>query len=389
MHNTLNSYQVIKRIKQFEKKVEYYCNDILDLTFGYPINLHADWMEEYITNIDPKILQTLHKKELKQNIKRYFEQLFNKKDICLTTSASEALMVAIHSCITEKHDEVILLDCGFFSYPSLIRAGKGKPIFAQRHTDRQPDMKSIKACFTDKTCALLITQPENPIGRIFTKAEMEQLCLFCIERKVTLIVDHSFIESSYFGRDINILTNLQHNPFLKNLSWIIIGDTGKVVCLYGMKYGCLITSDNLKELIDNWLFSILFQFDLVQMHILSKILHDHRLNSYKTDLYLKIRNNFSLLESKLDSRVGILRPQATPMVLLDISQFLIDDLSFVERILEEEKIALLPGSYFIQGYKEESSYSSSQIRIAISRPKQVIEEAIFGINRFLSGLQFK
>ncbi len=375
-----------KRIRAFEKAIERSESQLLDMTFGYPIDLHADWMEEYVSTIRYDLLTTVDAKVLHNNICDYFAQLFGYKDYFITTSASEALMIAIHSCVENQNDEIILFDYGFYSYPELIKSSKGKPIFAQRDAYENPVIQSVFDCFSEKTRAVIITQPENPLGRIFDKNELEQLCLFCIEKKVTLIVDHAFIESAFYGHTVNLLLDLDYNTFLKDLSWIVIGDTGKTVCLQGIKCGCLLVSDNLKEKIESWAHLFLFQSDRVKLFILSKILHDPRLESYKTELATKMVENLKLLASKLDTRVHIFYPQATPMVLLDISHFAMDDISFTERLLQEESVALMPGCYFVYGLEKQNHYQNAHVRIAISRPKHVLEEAIFRINRFLSAL---
>lgn len=380
-HPTLN-----ERLRTFEANVENLGDTILNLTFGYPEDLQTDWMRDIEVNLDFKTLDALQKKPLKKSIQNYFSKLFHVEDIYLTTSASEALMIAIHSCILNRDDEIILFDYGFYTYPALIKTGKGKPVFAERKENGEPNFKNVKDCITNKTRAILVTQPENPLGRIYSREELENLCMICKENNLTLIVDHSFIESSPFGNEISMLTELKENSFLKNLSWIVIGDTGKILCLHGVKYACLLSSEDYKEAIDNWLHLILFQFDLARMHILSTILNDSRLDEYKLLLNKGVADNYNLLEERIDPRVKVFRPQATPMVLVDVGYFGLDDISLVEKILLEEKVAIMPGSYFVQATEDNAYYSKNHVRIAISRPREKIEEAILRINRCLAKL---
>ncbi|MDD5229291.1 MAG: pyridoxal phosphate-dependent aminotransferase [Methylococcales bacterium] len=382
-----NNLLLSERIKEFEKRIKY-ITPKCDMTFGYPVDLHERWMEDFITNIDGNLLQNFNSDIFKKDVIDYFSKVFGENNnTFITTSASEALLVAIHSCIQHEDDEVILFDYGFYNYPELISSAKGKPVFAKRDAkNRRPIIESVANCVTGKTRAVIITQPENPLGQIFSKDELQQLCLLCIEKNVILIVDHAFIESAYFGFKINKLFDLNFEVFLKNLSWIVVGDTGKIVCLHGIKYGCLLVSDNLRVRIESWLQLILFQFDSVHLYVLSKILNDSRLELYKTGLYDKMANNLELLKSKLDDRIVIFQPVATPMVLLDISKFGMDDVFFVEKLLEKEKVALMPGCYFIFGEEENHHYSKSHVRMAISRPRQVVEDAILKINHFVSEL---
>ena len=100
-----------------------------------------------------------------------------------------------------------------------------------------PSVDKIKEKITPRTKAILLCNPNNPTGTVYTKTELEMLLRICEERKLFLIVDETYREFIYDGqKPLSILHLADKHPLV-----IVIDSLSKRFSLCGARLGCLIT----------------------------------------------------------------------------------------------------------------------------------------------------
>lgn len=145
--------------------------------------------------------------ELREAIARYLQQrcgvTYNpKNEICVTIGASEGIDLALRA-ICEPGDEIMVPDPSYVSYrPGIIFAG-GVPVPLK--TCRQDNFKltaeTVRAAITPRTKALILPYPNNPTGAILTRAELQAISEELRGRDIFVISDEIYSELTYGGRD--------------------------------------------------------------------------------------------------------------------------------------------------------------------------------------------
>ena len=165
----------------------------------------------------------------------------DKKDILVTTGASEAIIMAL-DCITNDGDELIIPEPFYANYETFAAACGVKIVGIPSSFKSQfslPDIKTIEAAITPKTRALFICNPNNPSGHVYSKKELESLGQLALTYDLFFIVDEVYREFVYDGHEhISVM-------HLENLSEhaILIDSMSKRYSMCGARIGCLITKN--------------------------------------------------------------------------------------------------------------------------------------------------
>lgn len=120
--------------------------------------------------------------------------------ITITSGATEALYVAI-TTVVKPGDEVILLEPAYDSYSTVVELCGGTLVHYQlTYPDYRVDWADFAQHITDKTRLIIINNPHNPTGTIWTKSDWEQLQKLVIDRNLFLISDEVYEQLVYDGR---------------------------------------------------------------------------------------------------------------------------------------------------------------------------------------------
>ena len=150
-----------------------------------------------------------------------------------------AFAIAV-SAVVRPGDEAIVIDSSYDSWPIILQAQGARVVYARRTATGLPDVTSAAAACTPRTRAIVLVSPDNPLGVICPAAVLEQIVALCRDRGLTLIIDHCLAEVNPYRRDIPLLPLL---PAATDLSWIAVGDTGKLLLgLTGPKLGAVTCS---------------------------------------------------------------------------------------------------------------------------------------------------
>lgn len=167
------------------------------------------------------------------------------KDIMVTTGGSEALIFAFSACFNPD-DEVIIPEPFYANYNGFAQETgiKVVPITATIENDfALPPMSEFEKKITPKTKAIMICNPSNPTGCIYSKKEMEQLREIVLKHDLFLISDEVYREFCYDGaKPISVL----ELPGLENNA-IVIDSVSKRYSMCGARVGAIVTRN--KELI--------------------------------------------------------------------------------------------------------------------------------------------
>jgi aspartate aminotransferase len=161
------------------------------------------------------------------------------EDILITAGGSEALTIALNVCLNSG-DEMIVSEPFYTNYNSFaLQAGvKIKPITTNIETGfALPSMKEFENLITPATKAILLCNPNNPTGYIYSKEELEQLKDIVAKHDLFLIVDEVYREFCYDGFEYYSCMELKG---IEN-NVILIDSTSKRYSMCGIRVGALIT----------------------------------------------------------------------------------------------------------------------------------------------------
>lgn len=184
------------------------------------------------------------KTSLIQAIQAYYSQLgihYSKEEIYVTMGGSEALSIAMQ-CILDPGDEVLIAEPYYPNYATFVRSAGGvvHPIpTSPQDGYRFADRDKIEAQITDRTRAILVTDPSNPTGVVLTKEDQRLILDIAKAHDLYVIADEVYREFVYNGEPLGSFA--QFGDASENV--ILIDSVSKRFSACGARIGCLISKN--------------------------------------------------------------------------------------------------------------------------------------------------
>jgi len=182
--------------------------------------------------------------EFLQSLRTYYHRLgfpfIDTKHIQVTNGGSEAISMAMFA-VAESGDEILTFEPLYTNYNSyaVVNGITLKAILTTLENGfHLPQRNSIENAITRKTKAILICNPNNPTGTVYTKEELRLLVDIAKEHNLFLLSDEVYREYTYDGREhVSLFSFMQEIP---NLA-IVLDSMSKRYSLCGIRLGALVT----------------------------------------------------------------------------------------------------------------------------------------------------
>ncbi|MBV9693641.1 MAG: aminotransferase [Alphaproteobacteria bacterium] len=316
--------------------------------------------------------------ELRQALARHAKRFYGfdldpETDIVVTSGATEALTASIMA-IAGEGGEVVLIEPSYDSYRPIVEAmGARVRVVKLAAPGWRLDETALRAAFTEKTRAVLVNSPLNPIGRVFDRAELDGLARVLREHDAVAICDEVYEHLVFDGRAHVPLASLP-GMFERCLR---IGSAGKMVSLTGWKIGWVTGPKELIRVVANAHQFITFTTaPALQLGIAHALEHEME---FTLNLTRRFEANRDLLRDAI-VKLGFqpLSCEGSYFLTADISALSNEpDRAFCERLVREAGVALIPLSVFFFDGKPDNL-----VRFAFCKQRAVIEEAVARLGKF-------
>ncbi len=181
----------------------------------------------------------------REKLAHYYEKhdiAINANQLLITTGGSEALMFVMGS-ITDAGDEVIIAEPFYANYNGFATAMnvKVKAVTAKLSDDfALPPISNFEAQITDKTKAIILCNPGNPTGYIYTREEMQAIADLALKHDLFVVADEVYREFAYEGHQHHSILTF---PELKEHA-IMVDSVSKRFSMCGARIGCLVTKND-------------------------------------------------------------------------------------------------------------------------------------------------
>lgn len=314
----------------------------------------------------PMLVETLIDFNQKRNIS------VSKDELTIIPGATYGIYTAIASII-EYGDEVIVLEPSYDSYVPAIETNGGKPVFVSLNEHFEADFEAIKKAITEKTKAIIINSPHNPTGKIWKKADFEQLYQMIKDTEIMVISDEVYDLITF---DENKFYSICHHPELKNRSFAIFS-FGKMFHITGWKVGYILAPEELTNAFRSVHQYLCFSVNTPAQYTLAKHLEHFEVNA--NALYLQQKRDFFLSEMKDLPFNFTEKTEGSYFQLAKYNQISdLEDLEFSIWLTKECKVATIPLSAFYQDLR-----NTGFVRFCFAKKEETVLKAVENLKRFL------
>jgi len=237
----------IRKLVPFAEKAKKSGKKIYHLNIGQPDIETPSLALEAIHNFSDKVVEYSHSagfESYRKGLANYYQKLgieINHDDIIVTTGGSEALLFSLNSCM-DNGDEIIIPEPFYANYNGFSTSAgvKVKPI-ATSISDgfALPKIQEFEKLITTDTKAILICNPGNPTGYLYSREELETLKDIVIKHDLFLIADEVYREFAYDGNVHHSVLNIEG---LEDHA-IVIDSTSKRYSMCGIRVGCIVSKN--------------------------------------------------------------------------------------------------------------------------------------------------
>lgn len=315
------------------------------------------------------------RKEISDYLARRFHVLYDPADeIIVTVGASQALDVSLRAIINPG-DEVIVVEPSFVSYAPLVALAGGVPIPIQTSGKQQFKLQpeQIEQVVTPKTKALIICSPNNPTGTVLHAEELAQIARIVAKHDLLVISDEIYAELCYDEQ----YTSFPAIAHMRERT-ILINGFSKGFAMTGWRLGFLAAPKTLATAILK-----IHQYTMMCAPTMAQYAAIEALKNGAADVeqmkksYRQRRNFF--VQSLNEIGLSCYMPGGAFYAFPSIQSTGMTSEQFAERLLLEEKVAVVPGHVF-------GASGEGYIRCSYASSLEQLQEAIRRMKRFLGRL---
>lgn len=327
--------------------------------------------------------------ELKKTICKKFKEDngldYTTDQITISTGAKQCL-ANVFMAILNPGDEILIPIPYWVSYPELVKLADGVPVFVEtlKENNYKYTIEDLEKAVSDKTKAVLINSPNNPTGTIYNREELIEIAEFAKKHDLLIISDEIYEKLIYDGEKHISIASLSEDAFERT---VVINGVSKTYAMTGWRLGYMAASKEITKLMTS-----------IQSHMTSNVntiaqyAAIEALNGPIEDLNTMVkeferRRNFMVNRlSKIDG-VSIIKPSGAFYIMVNISSYfnttfkgeeIKNSLDFSRVLLDEEKVAVIPGAGF--GLDE-------YIRLSYATSMDIIETGIDRIAMFINKIK--
>jgi len=264
--------------------------------------------------------------------------------------------------ICGEGDEVIIPSPFWLSYPEMVKIAGGTPVYVEASEESGYKMspQQLAAAITPRTQALILNSPSNPIGVVYSPAEIEALMQVVIEKNITVISDEIYEDLLYEGAEHVSPGSLSDEAFKHTIT---VNGFSKAYSMTGWRLGYLAAPMPVTKAII-----------ALQGHSTSapNTFAQHGAVAALTGSQEPVREMLAAFAERRDYMYGRLagiagiscvKPMGAFYMLPNISSFGMDSLTFAEKLLQVQKVAVVPGQPFGADQNIRLSYACSMENI--------------------------
>ncbi|HOX54745.1 MAG: pyridoxal phosphate-dependent aminotransferase [Candidatus Omnitrophica bacterium] len=336
------------KVKQLKKEGF----DVINFTAGEPdfdtpkeIKQAAiDAINKGFTKYTPSAGTQELKEAICEKFKRDNSLDYSPNQVIVSCGAKHSLFNIVEALI-ERDDEVIIPSPFWVSYPEMAKLVEAKTVFLETEplNNFKIDLKKFEKAITKKTKAFILNSPSNPTGSVYSRQELEKIAEICVANKIFVISDEIYEKLIYdnqkhvsiasFGKDIYDLT-------------ITVNGMSKAFSMTGWRIGYLGAPQEIASAVKR-----------IQDHSTSNpasISQAAALAALKMpeDQVIKMREEFekrrNYMIERLDKikKLSYIKPQGAFYLFCNISQIKMGSHEFAKKLLDDTKVALIPGKDF-------------------------------------------
>ena len=369
----------IRKLVPFAENAKKRGTQVIHLNIGQPDISTPEIALKAIRNFEPNVIAYSHSagnQSYREGLAHYYQNVgidVDHTQILVTTGGSEAISIALNT-IMDKGDEIIIPEPFYANYNGFSTAADitVKPITSSIDNGfALPSISEFEKLITPNTKAILICNPGNPTGYLYTKDELNALKKIVLKHDLFLIADEVYREFTYDGK--------KHTSVLEidelDQNTILIDSVSKRYSMCGARVGCIVTKN--KEVLET---ALKFAQARLSPPSLGQVAGEAALNtpkSYFTEVIDEYVNRRNLLIEGLNKIDGITCPKPSGAFYC-IAQLPIDDADkFAKWLLEEfswnnKTVMVAPA----QGFYSTPEIGKQQIRIAYVLNVEELQNAI-------------
>jgi aminotransferase len=315
--------------------------------------------------------------ELRQLVSRQLDRLYgvcydSNTEIILTTGVSEALNLAAHA-ILDPGDEVLSADPAYVAYmPAVVLAGGVfVPVPTSPENEFRLEVDGLEERLTPQTKAILLGYPANPTGAVMDRARLEAVAAFAERNDLFVIADEIYDRLVYGVEQVSFASL----PGMKDRT-LLLGGFSKTYAMTGFRLGYVCAPPVLTEAMMK-----IHQYVMMSAPTAAQYAALEALQNGEEDVQGMLaeygRRRELVVHSCREMGLSLVEPRGAFYAFPSIASTGLADDDFAERLLVEEKVAVVPGSAFGEAGR-------GHVRICYAQKYDLLQEAMTRMARFVA-----
>ena len=290
----------------------------------------------------------------------------------IVTPGGQAAIFAAMNAVLDPGQSCIVLDPFYATFAQTVRAAGGRPIVVQTPADQgfQPDIDLIEAAVVPDTRAILVNSPNNPTGAVYEAERMAALAELCRQRGIWLIADELYGCQVHDGAFLSA----RDLPGMAE-QCLVVGSLSKSHAMTGSRLGWIVGPKGAIEHLGNLATTTTYGIPgFVQDAGLFALTEGAAIEA---EIAARYRRRAQAAVAALGNQPGVraVAPQGGMYLMLDIRETGLTGQTFADRLLESERIAVMPGESF-------GAAASGHLRVALTVPEAALRDALARISAF-------